>query len=59
MTKLLEQVVSATRPLPPEQWDDIARLVLHLAGDVGAPIALTSEERAALNRSKAAAARGE
>ena len=59
MTKLLEQAVSATRPLPPEQWDDIARLVLHLAGDVGAPIALTSEERAALNRPKAAAARGE
>jgi predicted transcriptional regulator len=60
MTKLLDQALEATRSLPPETQDDIARIVLRLAGkDEDPPIVLSSEERAAIARSMAAAARGE
>jgi hypothetical protein len=59
MTKLLEQAVEAARALPPDLQDDIARVVLHLAGNEEPPVVLSDEERAAINFSKAAAARGE
>jgi hypothetical protein len=59
MTKLLERAVEAARGLPPEAKDEIARLVLQLAGEEAPQIALTDDERAALAASKAAAARGE
>ena len=59
MTKLLELAVEAARALPPELQDDIARVVLHLAGNEEPPVVLSDEERAAINLSKAAAARGE
>jgi len=59
MTKLLEQAVEAARALPPESQDDIARVVLRLAGNEEPPVVLSDEERAALTLSKAAAARGE
>ena len=59
MTTLLDRAVEAARSLPPETQDEIARLVLQLAGGDGAPIALTAEERAAIDASRAAAARGE
>jgi hypothetical protein len=59
MTKLLDRAVEAARGLPPETQDEIARLVLQIAGDEQPPIALTVEEREALATSKAAAARGE
>ncbi|MFZ1963085.1 MAG: hypothetical protein WAU78_06400 [Roseiarcus sp.] len=59
MTDLLERAVQAVRDLPPEAQDEIARLVLQLAGDDEPRIALTGAERAAIARSKAAAARGE
>jgi hypothetical protein len=59
MTKLLEQAVEAARGLPPATQDEIARLVLQLAGDDEPQIALTDDERAAIALSKAAAARGE
>jgi len=59
MTKLLEQAVEAARALPPELQDDIARLVLQLAGEEEPPVILSAEERVALDLSKAAAARGE
>jgi hypothetical protein len=60
MTKLLDQALEALRDLPPDVQDDIARIVLELAG-VGdaAPVALSAEERAAIANSKTAAARGE
>jgi hypothetical protein len=46
--------------LTADEQDDIARTILHLAGDAEiAPVALTPEERNAVARSKAAAARGE
>lgn len=59
MTKLLDRAVEAARSLPPDTQDEIARLVLQLAGDEEPPIALTAEERAAIASSKEAAARGE
>jgi hypothetical protein len=39
--------------------EEIARLVLQLAGDDEPQVVLTADERAAIARSKAAAARGE
>lgn len=60
MTKLLEQAVEAARNLPPDFQDDIARVVLRLAGaDDEPPVELTAEEQAAIAASKAAAASGE
>jgi hypothetical protein len=60
MTKLFEQAIEAARKLPPDEQDDIARAIMQLAGagDV-VPVPLTPEERDAISRSKAAAARGE
>jgi hypothetical protein len=60
MTKLLEQALEVARNLPPEVQDDIARVVLQLAGaDDSLPVPLANDERAAIARSKEAAARGE
>lgn len=60
MTKLLDQAVEAARSLPAEAQDDIARVVLQLAGADDEPaVPLTPDEQAAISRSKAAAARGE
>ena len=60
MTKLLEQAIEATRRLSPGEQDDIARAIIQLAGQSDeAPVPLSPEERAAIERSKAAAARGE
>ena len=59
MTKLLDRAVEAARSLSPDAQDDIARLVLQLAGAEQAIAALTPDERAAINQSREAAARGE
>jgi hypothetical protein len=60
MTKLLDQALEAARTLSPETQDDIARVVLQLAGaEHEPPVPLTPEEQAAIGASKAAAARGE
>jgi len=60
MTKLLEKAIEAARRLPPDEQDDIARAIIQLTGaGAVAPVALTSEERVAIEKSKAAAARGE
>lgn len=59
MTTLLDRAIEAARNLPPEVQDEIARLVLQLAADEEPPIALTSEESAAIALSKGAAARGD
>ena len=60
MTKLLDQALEAARRLPAAAQDDIARIVLRLAGtDEDAPAPLSVEEQAALAESKAAAGRGE
>ena len=61
MTKLLDQALQIARQLPPDAQDDIARLILQLAGanDEAEPVPLSAEERAAIDASKRAAARGE
>ena len=60
MTKLLDQALEVARSLPSDAQDDIARIVLQLAGAGDAPpVALSGDERAAIAASKDAAARGE
>jgi hypothetical protein len=60
MTKLLERAIETARGLSPDEQDDIARAILELAGQSDLPpVSLTSDEREAIARSKAAAARGE
>jgi hypothetical protein len=60
MTKLLDRALRAVRDLPADIQDDIARIVLELAGSTDAEsVPLSSEERDAITRSKAAADRGE
>jgi hypothetical protein len=60
MTKLLDHALEAARSLSPDVQDDIARVVLQLAGsDESEPIALLPEERVVIAASKAAAARGD
>jgi predicted transcriptional regulator len=45
--------------LPPEMQDEIAQLILRIAVVEEEPVALRAEERAAIARSRAAAARGQ
>jgi hypothetical protein len=60
MTKLLDRALEVARGLPSDAQDEIARVVLQLAGvDEAAPVALSADERAAIDRSKDAARRGE
>ena len=59
VTKLFDQAVEAVRGLPPDAQDDIARVLLQLAGNDAEPVPLSTEERAAIAASKAAADRGE
>jgi hypothetical protein len=60
MTKLLEQALEVARRLPSDAQDDIARVVLQLAGDDEAPtVTLSGDERTAIAASKEAASRGE
>ena len=59
MTKLLDKALEAVRVLPPDAQDDIARVVLQLAGGDAERATLSPDERAAIDKSKAAAARGE
>jgi len=61
MTKLLDEAFDTVRCLTPDQQDEIARTIFELAGSDhrAGPIPLSPEEREAIARSKAAAARGE
>ena len=60
MTKLLDRALEAARNLSPAEQDDIAHVILRLAGvDDEPPLTLTPEENAAIEHSKAAAASGE
>jgi hypothetical protein len=60
MTKLLDQALEAVRDLPPDVQDDIARIVLELAGSGDAAlVSLSANERAAIAESTTAARRGE
>lgn len=59
MTDLLEKAVTAARGLPPEMQDDIARVMLTLAGGDASIYELTPEEQADLAESDAEVARGD
>jgi hypothetical protein len=59
MTKLLEQAVETVRGLPPEVQDELARILLQLAGTDQPVFQLTAEEEASLAESLAQAGRGE
>ena len=59
MTNLLEQAIERVRALPPEAQDDLARVLLRLAGDEQPIYELTSEEEASLDIARGQAARGE
>ncbi|SMC96414.1 hypothetical protein [Rhizobium sp. RU36D] len=61
MTELLEHAVARLRALPHDQQDELARVVLRLAGeddDTGV-YQLTQSERASLEKSRLQAARRE
>lgn len=59
MTQLLEHAVETVRGLPPETQDDLARVLLQLAGEDQPVIQLTAEEEASFEESLAQAERGE
>jgi len=59
MTRLLEQAVEVVSALPDEAQDDLARILLQLAGVEQPPYELTPEEAADLDASLADAANGE
>ena len=59
MTRLLEQAVEAVRVLPDKVQDDLARMLLQLAGVKQPPYELTPEEAADIDASLAEAERGE
>jgi hypothetical protein len=59
MTKLLEQAVEAVRGLDPEIQDDLARMLLQLAGEDQPVFQLSAEEDSSFDESLAQADRGE
>lgn len=60
MTKLLDEALEIVRNLPAGAQDDIARIVLQLAGaEATSPVILSDDERSTIAASKKAAARGE
>jgi hypothetical protein len=60
MTKLLDKTLETIHALPPDAQDDIARIILQLAGaDDEAPVTLSRDEEVAIAASKEAAAQGE
>ena len=59
MTKLLERAVDSIRTLPAEVQDELARLLLQVAGEEQPIIRLTPEERADIADADAEIARGE
>jgi hypothetical protein len=59
MTRLLEQAVEVVSALPDEAQDDLARILLQLAGVDQPTYELAPEEAADLDASLAEAARGE
>ena len=59
MTKLFEHAVDVARGLPPEVQDDLARVLLELAGQDQPFIELTPEEEASFEESLGQAERRE
>lgn len=59
MTKLFEQAIDAARTLSPQTQDDIARVVLQLAGGELLAMSLTEEEKISFEKSRDEAKRRE
>lgn len=59
MTELLEIAIGRARALPPEMQDDLARILLHLAGQEERLYQLTVEEEADLIAADDETAHGE
>lgn len=60
MVNLLDQAVEVARRLPLHNQNEIAHIILQLAGDnAAAAYQLSPDEQSALNTSKAQAARGD
>lgn len=59
MTELLEHAFARARTLPSEQQDELARVLLRLAGDDEPIYQLTPEEEADLIEAEAEIERGE
>ena len=59
MTKLLEKAVAAARDLPDDVQDEIARIMLNLAGEDSPVIELSSTQEGSFAESLAQARRGE
>ncbi len=59
MTQLLEQAFSTVATLPDARQDELARIMLQLAGVDQPPIQLTPEEEADLAEAEAEIERGE
>jgi hypothetical protein len=59
MTKLFEQAVETVRGLPSEIQDDLARILLQLAGEDQPVVQLGAAEEASFEESLAQADRGE
>jgi hypothetical protein len=59
MTRLLEQAIEKLSALPDDVQDDLARILMQLAGVDQPPYQLTPEEAAAIDLSLAEAERGE
>jgi hypothetical protein len=59
MTKLLEQAVETARALSPEAQDDLARMMMMIAGEDQPVVQLSAEEKASFAESRAQAARRE
>jgi predicted transcriptional regulator len=59
MTELLEIAVAATRALPPEMQDDIARIMLTFVSEDHSVVELSADDKASLAESLAQAERGE
>jgi hypothetical protein len=51
MTRLFDQAVDTVRALPPDAQDELARLLLQLAGQEQPIVALGAEEAASLGQS--------
>jgi hypothetical protein len=59
MTKLLEQALESVRGLPPEMQDELALILLQLAGEDQPVVQMTAAEEASFEESLAQADRGE
>jgi hypothetical protein len=59
MTKLLEQAVETVRGLPPEVQDELAIILLQLAGKDQPVLQLSAADQASFEESLAQADRGE